>query len=234
MASSDDPQDEPQNEPSGDEPLARRAEDSEDSEQPRIFREPSGPLPTPEPDDSRTGIIQRHPSGPIPEPLSDDTRTSIIRRHPISFEPEEHDDSATGIIRRPAPKRIPGPPQRPSATTAVLASAVSISSGWATSVVATGLITGWWRTDRLFCVGVGFLTAVFGATTIAGVVALMLHRRVGIFLTVVAAVLALLIFAGIFIAGAHMAGVVRAFPVLPVATIVLAVAPATWRWTKPG
>jgi hypothetical protein len=217
LASSDDPHNEPQNEPSG--------------EEPRIFREPSGPLPTPPPDDTGTGIIQRHPTGPIPEPLSDDTRTSIIRRHPISFEPDEQDDSATGIIRS-APMRIPGPPKRPRATTAVMASAVSIISGWATSVVATGLITGWWRTDRLFCVGVGFLTAVFGATTIAGVVALMLHRRVGIFITVVAAVLALLIFAGIFIAGAHMAGVVYAFPVLPAATILLAVLPATWRWTK--
>ena len=129
--------------------------------------------------------------------------------------------------------RIPGLPRPPSNTTAVAASAVSIISGWATSVVATGLITGWWRTDRLFCVGVGFLTAVFGATTIAGVVGLLLRRRVGIFLAVVAAVLALLIFSGIFIAGAHMAGVVRAFPVLPVATIALAVAPATWRWMKP-
>jgi hypothetical protein len=232
LASSDDPQNEPQNEPSGDAP-GDAPRDEPGHEQPRIFREPSGPLPTPAPDDSRTGIIQRHPSGPIPEPLSDDTRTSIIRRQPISYEPEEHDESATGIIR-PAPRRIPGPPKGPSTTTAVMAAAVSIVSGWATSVVATGLITGWWRTDRLFCVGVGFLTAVFGATTIAGVVALMLRRRVGIFLTAVAAVLALLIFAGIFIAGAHMAGIVYAFPVLPAATIVLAVAPATWRWTKPG
>jgi hypothetical protein len=100
-------------------------------------------------------------------------------------------------------------------------------------VVATGLITGWWRTDRLFCVGVGFLTAVFGATTIAGVVALLLRRRVGIFLTIVAAVLALLIFSGIFVAGARMSGLVRALPVLPIGTIVLALVPATWRWTEP-
>ena len=121
----------------------------------------------------------------------------------------------------------------PSSATAVAASTVSILSGWATSVVATALITGWWRTDRLFCVGVGFLTAVFGASTIAGVVGLLLRRRVGIYLSVVAAVLALLIFSGIFIAGARMAGVVYAFPVLPVTTVVLAVAPATWRWTKP-
>ncbi len=134
---------------------------------------------------------------------------------------------------RPAPQRIAGAPRLPSSATAVAASTVSILSGWATSVVATALITGWWRTDRLFCVGVGFLTAVFGASTIAGVVGLLLRRRVGIYLSVVAAVLALLIFSGIFIAGARMAGVVYAFPVLPVTTVVLAVAPATWRWTKP-
>lgn len=195
-----------------------------------VFREPSGRIPIEgnPPDDTRTGIIRRHPTGPIPEPLSDDTRTSIIGRQPSSL-----DESATGFVRG-VPVRIPGPPRSPSNTTAVAASAVSIISGWATSVVATGLITGWWHTDQLFCVGVGFLTAVFGATTITGVVGLLLRRRVGIFLSVVAAVLALLIFSGIFIAGAHMAGVVRAFPVLPVATIVLAVAPATWRWTKPG
>ncbi len=200
-------------------------------EQPRIFREPSDPVP--EPDDTRTGIIRRHPTGPIPEPLSDDTRTSIVRRHPSSLEPPDVVESATGIIK-PPPVRIPGQPRPPSGATAVAASAVSIVSGWATSVVATGLITGWWRTDRLFCVGVGFLTAVFGAATIAGVVGLLLHRRVGIFLSVLAAVLALLIFSGIFIAGAHMAGVVYAFPALPAATIALALVPATWRWTSPS
>ena len=180
-------------------------------------------------DDTRTGIIRRHPTGPIPEPLSDDARTSFIAGQQPSG--PAADESATGIVRGALARRIAGPPPN---TTAVAASAIAIISGWATSVVATGLITGWWRTDRLFCVGVGFLTAVFGATTIAGVVGLLLRRRVGIFLSIVAAVLALLIFSGIFIAGAHMAGVVRAFPVLPVATIALAVAPATWRWTRPG
>ncbi len=179
------------------------------------------------PDDTHTGIIRRHPTGPIPEPLGDDTHTSIIRRQPLP----EADESATGIMR-PAPQRIPGPLRSPSSATAIAASTVGILSGWATSVVATALISGWWRTDRLFCVGVGFLTAVFGASTIAGVVGLLLRRRVGIFLSLVGAVLALLIFSGIFIAGAHMAGVVYAFPVLPVTTIALSVAPATWRWTK--
>lgn len=130
------------------------------------------------------------------------------------------------------PRRITGSPKLPSNATAVAAATVNIITGWATAVVATDLITGWWRTDRLFCVGVGFLTAVFAASAIGGVVGLLLRRRVGIFLTLVAAVLALLIFAGIFVAGAHMAGVVRAIPVLPVATVLLAVAPATWRWTQ--
>jgi hypothetical protein len=200
-------------------------------EQPRTFPDPSGPIPTP--DDSRTGIIRRQPTGPVPEPLSDDTRTSIIRRRPTSLHPSDVEESATGIIR-PKAVRIPGPPKTRSSATAVAASAVAIIGGWATSVVATGLITGWWRTDRLFCVGVGFLTATFGAATIAAVTALLLRRRMGIFLSVVAALLALLIFSGIFIAGAHLAGVVYAFPALPAATIVLALVPATWRWTKPG
>jgi len=43
----------------------------------------------------------------------------------------------------------------PGRSTAVAASAVSIISGWATSVVATDLIAGWWKSDRLFCVAGG-------------------------------------------------------------------------------
>jgi hypothetical protein len=198
--------------------------------------ESPGVEPTGEPDDDAgTSIIRRHPSGPIPQPLSDETRTSIIRRQPTGEEPTNLvgalDEPETGLIR-PAPRRIAGAPKPPSNVTAVAASAVSIISGWATAVVATDLITGWWKTDRLFCVGVGFLTAVFAATTIGGVVGLLLRRRVGIYLTLVAVVLGLLIFAGIFVAGAHMAGAVRAIPVLPVATAVLTLVRSTWRWTK--
>jgi hypothetical protein len=198
--------------------------------------ESPGVEPTGEPDDDDgTSIIRRHPSGPIPQPLSDETRTSIIRRQPTGEEPTNLvgalDEPETGLIR-PAPRRIAGAPKPPSNVTAIAATAVSIVSGWATAVVATDLITGWWKTDRLFCVGVGFLTAVFAATTIGGVVGLLLRRRVGIYLTLVAAVLGLLIFAGIFVAGAHMAGAVRAIPVLPVATAVLTLVRSTWRWTK--
>ncbi len=75
--------------------------------------------------------------------------------------------------RRPDPKRL--------SATAV----VSILSGWATAVIATDLITGWWRTDRLFCVAVGFLTAVSAAATIGGLIALLLRRRMGRLLIVV-------------------------------------------------
>jgi hypothetical protein len=195
--------------------------------QPKIFREPSGPIPVT--DDTRTNIIRRFPTGPIPEPLSDDTRTSVFDPRPGAPQPAAA-PSESSASRRPV--RIPGTPQPPSSATAIAASAVSIIGGWATAVVATGLIAAWWRTDELFCFGVAFLTAVFGACTIAGVVGLMLRRRVGVYLTVVAAALAILIFSGIFIAGARMAGVVYAFPALPLLAIGLAVAPATWKWTS--
>jgi uncharacterized membrane protein len=45
----------------------------------------------------------------------------------------------------------------------------------------------------------------------------------------------LLIFSALFIAGARIAGPVYAIPVLPVATVVLTLLPATRRWAKvPG
>ena len=72
---------------------------------------------------------------------------------------------------------------------------MSILSGWATAVIATDLISGWWRTDQLFCVAVGFLTAVSAAAAIGGLVGLLLRRRMGRLLVVVGCVIALLIFA---------------------------------------
>jgi hypothetical protein len=115
-----------------------------------------------------------------------------------------------------------------------VAATVNIVNGWATAVIATDLITGWWKTDRLFCVGVGFLTAVCGASIITGAFQLLLGRRAGIYLTLVGAVLAVLIFAGIFVTGAHVAGLVRALPVLPAAAALFALLPSTWRWTGSG
>ncbi|HZA09775.1 hypothetical protein [Mycobacterium sp.] len=208
----------------------------------RARQDSSGPIETPA-DDTRTHIIQREPSGPIPTPPADDTRTSIIRRHPTGPIPEvtdaptslvkeaPADELATGIIRQ-APRRIARTPGPPSPVSAMAATTLSILNGWATAVIATDLITGWWRSDRLFCVGVGFLAAVCGASIIAGVIQLLLRRRAGIYLTIVGSVLAVLIFAGIFVTGAHVGGLVRAMPAIPAAAALFAVLPPTWRWTR--
>jgi hypothetical protein len=116
---------------------------------------------------------------------------------------------------------------------AIATAIVSIISGWATAVIATDLITGWWRSDRLFCVAVGFLTAVSAAATIGGLIAVLLRRRMGRLLIVVGSIVALLIFASLFVAGAKLPPVVYAIPVLPVASVLLALLPATRRWARP-
>lgn len=109
---------------------------------------------------------------------------------------------------------------------------VAILSGWAVSVVATNLITGWWQTDRLFCLGVGFLTFVFAASTVAGVITMLLRRAVGRYLIATGAVVALLTFGAVFIAGAKIPWPVYLIPALPVASVLLAFLPATRRWTR--
>lgn len=109
---------------------------------------------------------------------------------------------------------------------------LSILSGWATAVIATDLITGWWRSDRLFCIAVGFLTAVSAAALIAGLIGLLLRRRMSRLLIVVGSIVALLIFSALFVAGAKLPPVVFGIPALPVATIVLALLPATGRWAR--
>ncbi len=109
---------------------------------------------------------------------------------------------------------------------------MSILSGWATAVIATDLITGWWGTDPLFCVAVGFLAAISAAGTIAGVISLLLRRRIGQLLIVVGSVVAILIFASLFVAGAKLPTVVYAMPLLPLASIGLAMLPGTARWGR--
>ena len=98
--------------------------------------------------------------------------------------------------------------------------------------VATDLITGWWQSDMLFCVAVAFLTAISAAALIAGLIGLLLRRRVSRLLVVVGAVIALLIFSSLFVAGAKLPPVVYAIPALPLATIVFALLPATGRWNR--
>ena len=143
--------------------------------------------------------------------------------------------------RQPPPSRYIAPTRRPSvasstlsgepsSATAVAASAVSILSGWATSVVATDLIAGWWKSDRLFCVAVAFLALVFAFATISGVILLLLRRSLGRYLIVAGAVIALLTYGGVFIAGARVAWIVHALPLLPVSSVVLALLPRTKEW----
>jgi energy-converting hydrogenase Eha subunit B len=123
-----------------------------------------------------------------------------------------------------------GLPGEPSGGTAVAASAVSIVSGWATSVVATDLIAGWWKSDRLFCIAVGFLALVFALATISGVILLLLHRSLGRQLIVAGAVIALLTYGGVFIAGARVAWIVHTLPLLPIASVVLTLNSRTRDW----
>jgi hypothetical protein len=177
-----------------------------------------------------------------PEGPGNVPQTRIIRRAPTAPLPQIVDDArTTQIPRQPPPSRYIAPSQRPSmasstlsgepsSATAVAASAVSILSGWATSVVATDLIAGWWKSDRLFCVAVAFLALVFAFATISGVILLLLRRSLGRYLIVAGAVIALLTYGGVFIAGARVAWIVHALPLLPVSSVVLALLPRTKEW----
>ncbi|WP_371934303.1 hypothetical protein [Mycobacterium sp. TY814] len=184
--------------------------------------EPGAPTePAEPPPEQRTKIIRRAPTGPLP-PIAAQPTTQI----PRSAMPLDA-SMRGGIPPLPAVLR-----QEPSAGTAVAASAVSIVSGWATSVVTTDLIAGWWQTDRLFCIAVGFLALVFALTTICGVIMVLLRRPYGRYLIVAGAVVALLTYLGVFIAGARVGWIVHLLPLLPVASVVLAMLPDTKRWAE--
>jgi hypothetical protein len=193
-------------------------------DQPDLTRRiPETPVPTPSPlpeDDSepKTGIIRRQPTGSFPalaEPTPEDAPTSYLPR----IDPK---------AVRPSTRAV----SRPSPWAASATAAVSIISGWATAVIATSLISGWWRTDQLFCVAIGFLAAVSAAASIGGLITLLLRGRIGRVLIVVGAIVAVMIFAGLLVAGAKLPPIVYAIPVLPVASVVLALLPATGRWCR--
>lgn len=125
------------------------------------------------------------------------------------------------------------PPERvhySSAAVPISACVFAIIGCWATSVVSTDLIASWWHTDRLFCVAVGFLSLVFAGTTVSGVIMLLLRRPIGRYLIAVGAVVALLTFGSLFLAGARVPGIVHVIPVIQVVTVVAALHPATRRW----
>lgn len=190
-------------------------------------------------DDTR--ILRRSPLSAPSQPLqaAADPPTSIIRRHPTgeipAQIPPDEPEAPTGLIPRAkpvavGPSRMPAADPKPAIATAV----VSILAGWATAVIATDLIAGWWGTDLLFCVAVGFLAAISAAATIGGVIALLLRRRIGRLLIVVGSVVAMLIFASLFVAGAKLPALVYAIPLLPLASIGLALLPDTGRWGRTG
>nr|WP_235434734.1 hypothetical protein [Mycobacterium heckeshornense] len=168
-------------------------------------------------------MIRRAPTTPLP-PITQQFQTTQIPRRPAPLEGAVHPARPGGY------GAVGADSSQASAATAVAASAVSFVSGWATAVVATDLIAGWWRTDRLFCVAVGFLALVFALATVAGVILLLQRRSLGRYLIVAGAVVALLTYGGIFIAGARVAWIVHTLPVLPVASAVLALHPQTRRW----
>jgi hypothetical protein len=177
---------------------------------------PAPPPQTESPSESRTRIIRRAPTGPIP--TAPESPTTQIPPQPAGY-------GARGAATA-------APVEEAGGRTAVAASAVSIVSGWATSVVATDLIAGWWKTDRLFCIAVAFLALVFAATTVSGVILLLQRRPVGRYLIVAGAVVAVLTYGGVFIAGARVAWIVHALPLLPIASAVLALHPRTARWLQ--
>ena len=198
-------------------------------ERPRIRRQSDGATPSaPQPAQSepQTSIIRRHPTGEIPAIA--EPQTSYIGAAAGA-------ESQTSYIPRARPVLV-GPPRsaRASPGAAIATAVASILTGWSTAVIATDLITGWWRSDRLFCVAIGFLTAVSAAALIGGLIAVLLRRWMGRLLIVVGSVVALLIFAGLFVAGAKLSPVVYAIPVLPVASVLLALLPATRRWARSG
>lgn len=112
------------------------------------------------PPSDRTRIIRGQPDADVPPPTESlEPQTGIIRRHPTgSFPvlPDPTDDTQTGYLPRATPLAVGSPGTAPpSAAAAAATAAVSIVSGWATAVIATSLITGWWDTDKLFCVAIG-------------------------------------------------------------------------------
>ena len=212
---SDGPSDIPSPDPLPDRPPIQRQSDG---------TTPSTPFATQS--EPQTSIIRRHPTGEFP--AAPEPQTSILGRAAGA-------ESQTSYIPRARPTVVGTPRRRQASPATAIATAVaSILTGWSTAVIATDLISGWWRSDRLFCVAIGFLTAVAAAALIGGLIALLLRRRMGRLLIVVGAAVALLIFAGLFVAGAKLSPVVYAIPVLPVASVLLALLPATRRWARSG
>lgn len=225
---------------SDDEQLAADHLDEDDDRTRIIRRQPQDPVSKPVPvgDEPHTSIIRRHPTGAIPTAADAEPQTSLIPGTTGTSGSDAQtgligpaDDAGTSYVPRARPVIIPRASHGINPRTSIVAATFAILSGWATGVIATDLIAGWWRTDRLFCVAIGFLAAISAAATIGGLIALLLRRRMGRLLVIVGAVIGLLIFASLFIAGARLHPVVYAMPVLPLTAILFTMLPATGRWS---
>jgi hypothetical protein len=177
-------------------------------------------------DEPATRIIRRAPAAPLP-PITNPDAGNVARRPPAW---EGTAPPGRGGVRESLAGSLNTAAAAPAPNAVVAACAVSIISGWATSVVATDLIAGWWRTDRLFCVAIGFLAVVFAAATVTGVIMLLERRPLGRYLIIAGAVIALLTYGGVFIAGARVAWIVYTLPVLPIASAVLVLRSEAKRW----
>lgn len=193
---------------------------------------PPDPDPSAHPDDEpKTGLIRRAPTGAIPvaTPTGHDAPATTYIEPATGLIATEHAPATTFIS--PAKDAVPPAPKPPPGPAAACATATAcILSGWATAVIATSLVAGWWRTDPLFCVAVGFLTAVSAGGIIGGQIAVLLRRRTGRVLVVVGSLVALMIFGSLFVAGAKLPPIVYGIPILPLASIVLVMLPVTGRW----
>lgn len=107
-------------------------------------------------------------------------------------------------------------------------------SGWATAAVATDLIGGRWPDDRVFCLAIGFLTVLFSATSIPGVVLLLMRRGIGRYLIAFSCSVALMTFGALFIADTALAWPVYLIPALPLVALGSALSPHTTRWCGSG
>lgn len=84
----------------------------------------------------------------------------------------------------------------------------------------------------MFCIAVAFLALVFAITTISGVIMLLQRRDLGRYLILAGALVAVLTYLGVFIAGARVAWIVHALPILPIASAALVLLPQTKRWLQ--
>ncbi len=82
----------------------------------------------------------------------------------------------------------------------------------------------------MFSLAVAFLALVFGIATVWGVIALAQRRSIGRWLIVVGAIVAVVTYGALFIAGAQVAAIVYFIPLLPLASIVVALRASTKRW----